>query len=1035
MKLKFNGFLVLLLALVAQITFAQERAVSGTVSDNAGMPLPGVSVLVKGTKAGTQTDFDGKFSIKASQSQILVFSYIGMKSQEVAASSTTINVKLSDDSVELESVVVTALGIKKEKKALGYATSQVKGDDLQRSHEPNVIEGLAGKAAGIQVTGSAGTPGASSRIVIRGQKSISLSSQPLIVLDGQIIDNSINNNAGSGTNIGGVDDSNRAIDINPEDIESVSILKGGAAAAIYGENARNGVIIYTSKKGKKRKGIGIEFTSTASVDQVNMLPKIQLKYAAGTDGTTYIPPAAYGSDGFATSGGTNQSWGPLISSVPGLTAVNNPENFFQNGITTTQNVALSGGGDTGSFRLAFGHTDQTGMVPNTSLKRSNVSINAQYNITDKLKAGADIKYSNTGGVRAQKGSNVAGIMLSLYRTPASYDLRDYETPVGTNKNYFSAYDNPYYTVNNNTYTDETNRNIISGHITYNQSKAFNALVRAGVDTYTTHAQQNYSYSSNGNSTADGTGQVILDTYNASLYNIDLIFNGDFQFLDDKLTLGYNAGASINSKFSNDMYTVGSTMLLPGQYNLSNFTTFEPKNYDTKQIKRGIFGQVELGLYDQVYLTLTGRNDWTSTLPIDNSSYFYPAVSASWLFNKTLNLPDWINLGKIRGAFAETYASPNPYNVLTTFASPLYTDTFGPELKSPYGGAGAFGYENTLNNPELKPEHNKEFEIGLELEMFKRLRLNASAYKSTNYDLLVLAPIAASTGFTYYFTNGPTVENKGLEIELGYDIFKNTAFQWDINVNWSKNVNKVIDIQDNLNFSGMGSDFFSGNVAPSVIKGQPLGVMYGTAWERNNEGKLVIGSNGVPLVQDASQIIGNPTPDWLAGIRNNFSYKNVSLSFLLDIRKGGDIWNGTLARLHRLGVSEESAQDRSATYIIPGVTTSGAPNTVAVTNKVYYNSYLGDAGAANEQQVEKDVNWLRMRDISLGYSFGKLLSKSAPFVRDASLTLSARNLFVITNYNGVDPENSLAGSGSNTTGFDYFNNPGSKSYALTLKLNF
>jgi TonB-linked SusC/RagA family outer membrane protein len=1035
MKLKFNGFLVLVVVLMAQLTFAQERSVSGIVSDNAGMPLPGVSVLVKGTKNGTQSDFDGKFSIKAQPSDVLVFSYVGMKSSEKSASSTSLNVKLASDATQLESVVVTALGIKKEKKALGYATSQVKGEDLQKSHEPNIIEGLAGKAAGIQVTGSAGTPGASSRIIIRGQKSISLSSQPLIVLDGQIIDNSINNNAGSGTNIGGVDDSNRAVDINPDDIESVSILKGGAAAAIYGENARNGVIIYTSKKGRKKSGIGVELTSSMSVDQVTMLPKIQLEYAAGTNGTTYVPPAVYGSDGFSQTNGTNQSWGPKISSVPGLTAVNNPKNFFQDGITTTTNVALSGGSDTGSFRLGLGHTDQTGMVPNTSLKRTNLSINAQYNITDKLKAGADIKYSNTGGVRAQKGSNVAGIMLSLFRTPASYDLREYETSIGTNKNYYAPYDNPYYTVYNNTYEDETNRNIISGHITYNQSKAFNTLLRAGVDTYTTHAQQNYSYSSNGNSTGDRTGQVIVDTYTASLYNLDLIFNGDFKFMDDNLSLSYNAGLSINSKFTNDLYTLGSTMLTPNMYNLSNFATYTPSNYDTQQIKRGVYAQIELGLYDQFFLTLTGRNDWTSTLPTNNSSYFYPAVSASWLMNKTLNMPEWVNMAKLRGAYASTYASPNPYNVITTYTTPYYYDTFGPQLYAPYGGVGAYGYSTTLKNPNLKPEHNEEFEVGLELEMFKRLRLNLSAYQSTNYDLLILAPIAASSGFGNYYTNGPTVQNKGLEVELGYDILKNTQFKWDININWSKNVNEVTEVADNLNYSSMGSDFFSGNVTPAIIKGQPLGIMYGTAWQRDGSGNLIIDANGHAKVQSSSQIIGNPTPDFLSGIRNNFSYKNVSLSFLLDVRKGGDIWNGTHARLNRLGITEESAEDRTATYVIPGVTEAGTPNTKAITNKDYYNSFLGDNGAANEQQVEKDVNWVRMRDISLAYNFGKLLSNSAPFIRDASLTLSARNLFIITNYNGVDPENSFAGSGSNTSGFDYFNNPGSKSYALTLKLNF
>lgn len=509
-------------------------------------------------------------------------------------------------------------------------------------------------------------------------------------------------------------------------------------------------------------------------------------------------------------------------------------------------------------------------------------------------------------------------------------------------------------------------------------------------------------------------------------------------MNDHLSLNYTAGVSINSMIGNDLYTVGSTMLEPNFYNLSNFTTFTPRNTDTKQIKRGIYAQAELGIYDQLYLTLTGRNDWSSTLPSQNNSYFYPSVSISWLFNKTLNLPSWINMGKIRGAYSTSYASANPYNLITAYETPYYYDTFSPQLYSPYLGVGAYGLSTILKNPDLKPERNVEYEVGLELEMFKRLRLNASAYKSTNYDLVVRAPIAASTGYQNYYTNGPTVENRGVEVELGYDILKNQNFKWSLNLNWSKNVNKVIAIQDNLNFSSEGSDFFSGNVTPSVIKGEPLGVLYGTAWQRDASGNMIIGSNGLPIVASQSQIIGNPNPDWLGGLRNNFTYKNLSLSFLLDVRKGGDIWNGTLARIHRLGLSYDSAIDRNSTHVIPGVTTSGQPNTVSVSNRVYYTSFLGDgSGSANEQQIEKDINWVRLRDVSLSYNFTKLFSNtsSLSFVRDAQLTLSARNLFVITNYKGVDPETSIAGAISNTNGFDYFNNPGTRSYSLTFKFSF
>lgn len=938
---------------------------------------------------------------------------------------------------DIEGVVVTALGIKREKKALGYSVAQVGGGDIQKSGEPNVIQGLAGKVAGVQVTGTAGTPGASSRIVIRGQKSILLSSQPLIVLDGQIIDNSYNNNAGSGTNIGGVDDSNRAVDINPDDIESVTVLKGGAAAALYGEGARNGVIIYVSKKGKKRNGIGVDFSTSVGYDMLSNMIDLQKTYAAGTNGTTYIPPAQYGSDGFPITSGTNQSWGPLISSVPGLQAYDNVKNFFQTGVTNNYNLSLSGGNENGSFRASFGHLDQTGIVPNTSLKKTSFNVTTEYKFTDKLKAGADLLYSNTTGVRAQKGSNTAGIMLSLLRMPSSYDIRDYQTSQGYNKNYFSAYDNPLYTVYNNPYTDQTNRVIFNGHINYNYSKWFNAMVRAGVDTYTTHAQQNYSFSSNGNSTADGSGQVLIDTFTKSLYNFDLVFNGLVD-ITDNINLNYSVGGQINSTFYNDQYSVGSTMLEPNQYNLSNFSTFTAQNADSKQIRRGVFGSLELGFYDQFYLTATGRNDWNSALPTANNSYFYPSVAGSWVFNKTLGLPSWVNLGKIRGAYAITYASPLPYNIITPYLTPYFYDSFGPQLYSPYNGVGAYGLSTILRNPDLKPEKNKEFEVGLELEMFNRLHLNASAYKSTNYDLLITLPIAPSSGYSSYYTNGPTVENKGIEVSLGYDILKNENFDWNFMATWALNRNKVVDLNGVADNTPEGSDYFSGNLTPTIALGQPLGVFYGSAYERDSAGNLIIASNGLPILSAENRIIGNPNPDWTGGFRNNFRYKNVSLSFLLDFRKGGDIWNGTLARLHRLGMTQASADNRAGTFIIPGVLENGQANNIAISNKTYYVSYLGDGSfSANETAIEKDINWMRLRDVTLSYNFSKVLSKTVglSFVRNAEVSLSARNLFLITNYKGIDPENSFAGSASNTLGFDYFNNPNTKSYYLTFKFGF
>lgn len=814
-------------------------------------------------------------------------------------------------------------------------------------------------------------------------------------------------------------------------------MKGGAAAALYGEGARNGVIIYVSKKGKRRKGVGIDFSTSIGFDMLSNMIDLQKTYAAGTNGVTYLAPAQYGADGLATTNGTNQAWGPLISSVPGLVAYDNVKNFYQTGVTNNYNLALSGGGENGNFRASFGHLDQTGIVPNTSLKKTSFNANSEYKFTDKLKAGADVLYSNTTGVRAQKGSNVSGIMLSLLRMPSTYDVRHYQTTQGYNKNYFAAYDNPLYTVYNNPYTDETNRVILNGHINYNYNKWFNAIVRAGVDTFTTHAQQNYSYSSVGNTSGDGTGQVILDTFTKSLYNFDLIFNGVVD-ITDHINLNYNIGGQINSTFYNDQYSIGSTMLEINQYNLSNFSTYTAQNTDYKQIRRGVFASLDFGIYDQLYLTVTGRNDWNSALPKQNNSYFYPSVSASWLFNKTLGLPSWVNLGKIRGSFAKTFAAPLSYNILTPYITPVFTDSFGPQLTSPYNSVGAYGFSTILRNSNLKPERNKEYEIGLELELFKRLHFNASAYQSTNYDLLITLPIAPSSGYSSYYTNGPTVENKGLEVSLGYDILKSENYGWDFTLNWSLNRNKVTDLNGVPDNSAMGTDYFSGNLTPTVSLGQPLGVFYGTAYLRNNTGSLIIGSDGLPILNPESQLIGDPNPDWTGGFRNNFRYKNLSLSFLLDFRKGGDIWNGTLARLNRLGMTQASAENRDGTYVIPGVLEDGTPNNIAISNKTYYVSYLGDgSGSANETSVEKDINWLRLRDVSLGYNFSKLLSNSfgLSFVKNAELSVSARNLFLITNYKGIDPENSFAGSASNTQGFDYFNNPNTRSYYLTFKFGF
>ena len=505
MKQKIKGLAILVFALTSQLFFAQAKLVSGTVSDNAGIPLPGVSVLVKGTKSGTQTDFDGKYSIKAAANQVLIFSYIGMKTQELAASSTLLNIKLKDDSVELDGVVVTAFGIKKDEKKLGYAVSKISSDEITKSGEQNVLQALAGKAAGVQVIGTGGTPGASSKIIIRGVNTITGTSDPLIVVDGVPIDNSTSQTSAGdnpfNANLSGINNSNRALDINPDDIESVSVLKGPAAAALYGERAGNGVIIYTTKKGKAGKGLGIDYSTSLAIDKVSQLPARQNKYVQGTSASA-----------IAVNPNTPQSWGPAAQEI-GVPMYDNVGNFFQEGLTFTNNISFYGGDEKATYRASYGNVTQTGMIPETGLKRNTLRVVGDLKLSDKWKTGGSLQYTHTTNTLAQNGSNVSGVMLSLLRSVANYDLRNFKDAEGNNTNYYASYDNPYFTVNENPATSDVNRVFGNMFLTYSPGTWLSLTAKGGIDAYSDYRKQIFAISSNGDNLA-GMGEVALNNINS-----------------------------------------------------------------------------------------------------------------------------------------------------------------------------------------------------------------------------------------------------------------------------------------------------------------------------------------------------------------------------------------------------------------------------------------------------------------------------------------------------------------------------------------
>ena len=1035
-RLALIASLILFVGLNA--VFAQTTTITGKVTDSeSGEAIPGVSVVVRGTTIGTVTNVDGNYSLSVPDDATnLLFSFVGMKTKDVVIGGrTTINVVMESEAIGVDEVIVTALGISKEKKALGYAVTDVGADELEKAAESNVIQSLAGKVAGVQVVASAGTPGASSKIVIRGASTFSGNTQPLIVVDGIPINNeTVQTTAGDypfNQNLSGVNNSNRALDINPDDIASVTVLKGPAAAALYGTRAGNGVIIYTTKKGSARKGLGVNVSYSLEMNEVSQLPGLQYEYAQGNGGV-YQTADPGPDERFFTDDdvdyGTSGSWGPKISDDPSLNAYNNVDKFFDTGISHNTNVSISGGNDVGTFRLSFGNTDQEGMIPNSSFQRNSVRITGDLKINDYLKIGGSANYVNSGGVKVQNGSNLAGIMLGLMRTPASFNLLPYKYDNGFQRTYFAFYDNPYYTANMNEFTDDVNRIVGNTFIEVKPMDRMRVTWKVGVDSYSDHRQQKFAVSSLGDDNSEATGQVNYNDLVFTQYYSDLVLNGDMDLTDD-LNFTYTVGYNVTSSKYTDSYLRGRELAIPEFYNLSNATSLFASNYEEKVFTNALFGQLDFGYKNQLYLSLTGRNEWSSTFGADQRSFFYPSVTGSWLFSETLSLPSWLTYGKLRVAYAQVGIFPEPYLTKTYFTSPVITDGFTNGVSFPYGDVNGFGYSSTLGNATLKPERKVGTEFGLQLNFFQRVDVDFTYYDEKTKDILLFKPIAPSSGFTSDYTNAGELENKGIELQIGVDVIKNSDFNWEVIGNWSRNRNKVLKLADGVDQISIESAFTS--IGSYAIVGEPVGVFYGTQWKRNDAGDLIIGSDGIPVKEDQEGNIGNPNPDWLGGLRNTFTYKGFTLSAMLDFRHGGDVYNGTFARLNNLGRTSLSA-DRERNYVIPGVKEDGSVNDISIPAVDYYKKYVGDAGGAAEQFVET-VNWVRLRDISLTYSFipkGKM-----SFVKNVELSATGRNLWLDTNYKGVDPETSLTGAGSNIGGFDYFNNPGSKSYIFGVKLSF
>jgi TonB-linked SusC/RagA family outer membrane protein len=1024
----------------AFISFSQVK-VTGQVKDAVtGEALPGATVMIKGTTIGTTTDIDGNFTLFATSSaDVLEFSFVGYKTELVTLNNqTVVNVNLTLDTKTLEEVVVTAIGIKAEKKSLGYAAQEVKGDDISNAQQPNIVNALSSKVAGVEVTSSSGTPGASSNIVIRGRTSLSGNNSPIFVIDGVPMSNDY-----SGSYY--VDHSNRAIDINPNDIESVTILKGGAATALFGIRAANGAIIITTKSGKGTgdKHKNITFKTSLGFDDVNKLPEKQYKYAQGSNG--------------AYSSTANTSWGPLMSTLrydgatdypldkngrivdqndPSATdqMVNGYDNiadFFETAMKSDSYLSMSGGTKDGNYYLSVGHLNQSGIVPNSEFKRTTFKLNGDMSLTDKLRISGSASYSNSGGTFLQRGSNLSAVMVGLMRVTPTFDITNgsndpvndesaYMLPDGTQRNYYPLYDNPYWSINKNKATSDVNRLLGNAQIDYKLFPWLTAMYRAGIDYYT---DKRNSYLDNNSSDTDN-GYVTISNYEFRSINSDLLLTAE-KSLSEDLKLTVMAG---HNYYTYDTYSISETgelFILPNYYDISN--TSETSGDDSKSKYKivGALYDIKLAYKNYLYFNTTGRNDWSSSLPADKNSFFYPSVNLSFIFTEAFNIKDklsFFDYGKIRASWSQVGNDAGLYALENYYSA----------IDGGRQGQLTYATRTSIGNSNIKPEKTQSTEIGIDLRFFgNRLGIDFAYYTSESDGQIISVPVAYSTGYARMTLNSGVVSNKGIELQLYTTPVEAKDFTWDIILNFSKNKNIVEDLPDGVALIEFATTGLSSTRSVG-LEGQPYGVLYGGRFLRNDNGDVLVGDDGYPLIDPVAGVVGDPNPDFMIGFRNTFRYKGLSLTALIDVKEGGDVYNGTRGVMTSLGTHKDT-ENRDEDFVFDGVNVNtGQPNNVAVKRNRDYYSRQGGLAGLSEAYIE-DGSYIRLREVSLSYSIPSNWLKKLP-IKGLNIGISGRNLLLFTDYSGIDPETNLSGA-SNSLGRDYFNMPNTRSYEFNLEIKF
>lgn len=1082
LKTFFAGIFLLLLSFGAM---AQQAITGKVISGDDRQPLPGATIQVKGASKKTITDNAGNFSIQAGNEDILIISSIGFITQDVKASAAA-NIVLATDTKGLGEIVVTALGIKKERKKLGYAIQEVKGDDLTVARESNIVNQLAGKVAGVTVVGGASGVGASARVSIRGERSVDLNkNQPLYVVDGVPISNAIT--GGSGGNNQEVDFGNGASFINPDDVESMSVLKGPAAAALYGSRAANGVIMIKTKSGRKQKGLGVEVNSNVTFESALKLPEYQKVYGQGNaSGGDF---AFVNGGGAGLSDGTDEGWGPAFKgqlfpqfnsprtlngqaipftggdmNAPAGSVItptlwepdnDNLKNFLETGSTITNNVALVGGNDNGDFRLSYTNLHQKGIVPNTGLDRHTTSFSAGYHFTPKFTARAFVSYIKGESDNRPSISYGTESIMYLFNCwlPASVRVSDlkrlWQRGLEGRQQYnwnYNYHDNPYLNVYENTngqYYDRLIGNII---LRYDLTNWLNLQVRTATDWSSERREYRRAFSTQRYPFGEYREVNVINEER----NTDFLFAADKE-INSNFSVNATLGGNQMRQTSRFNENVAGQLNLPGIYRLTNsrIALVNNQNNVGKRIN-SFYGSAGVSYKNKLFLDITGRNDWSSalTLPEDlkafgneQNSYFYSSVGLSGIISDMIKLPQAISFAKLRASFAQVGNDTDPF---------AFTQTFN--RSDPYGAAAVYEETSRLSNLNLKPEISSAFEFGVDIRFLEnRVGLDVTYYQSNTKNQILNIPLSNTSGYERRVINAGSIRNSGWEVMLNATPVKTKNFAWDAYVNFSANRSKVLELTDGLQNYVMADR----NVSVEARVGERMGDLYGIGFARvqsadpdapyyDNSGKftgqMVYAANGRPVATTEKIRLGNYNPDWLMGVGNSFTYKGVKLSALFDIRHGGKLYSLTQTVGREGGIIMETLEGRADGYDVskPGNGVIGAgvvqtadgtftPNTTKLGVREWHTAWTGGRNIA--EGVMYDASFVKLRELQIGYSFPGSFKKG--IIKGMNVSLVGRNLFLWDNVPHVDPEVMSYSGGTALPGIEYMSLPGSRSYGVNL----